>query len=269
MQQSGGSLNVSSSWNSLHYTYSCPSQPLKKKVTKRTPGLAKSIQSTSRKKKEKNMKIATDSLFLEHGHYLHQHTGLKSVTEQSCCAVTQDLSVGTRTERENLSKIAFTERSNRTAKKPGGLQMGTTILCLACKISSGNMKGKGRRGVWVCKDTHRAFLREPEGSEPSLLCPDWDWTQHPGHPGGAACWDHRRVQSQEGNTGRGWTLKKLQQICLISQPEHLWVLLREGCMANNKLSHIPFSTGLVTVTGKEKKISVHRGNMNPREVCDN
>lgn len=149
------------------------------------------------KKKEKNMKIATDSLFLEHGHYLHQHTGLKSVTEQSCCAVTQDLSVGTRTERENLSKIAFTERSNRTAKKPGGLQMGTTILCLACKISSGNMKGKGRRGVWVCKDTHRAFLREPEGSEPSLLCPDWDWKQHPGHPGGAACWDLRRVQSRK------------------------------------------------------------------------
>lgn len=97
MQQSGGSLNVSwhcSSWNSLHYTYFCPSQPLWKKVTKATPGLTKSIQSTSREEGE-NIKIATDPLFLEHGHYLHQHMGLKSVIEQPYCVVTQDLLVGT------------------------------------------------------------------------------------------------------------------------------------------------------------------------------
>lgn len=65
----------------------------------------------------KNIEVATDSLFLAHGHYLHQHTSVESVTEQSCCAVTQDLLVGTRTERKSLAKIAFTERSNGTLKK--------------------------------------------------------------------------------------------------------------------------------------------------------
>lgn len=102
-------------------------------------------------KKGKNVKTATDSLFLEHGHCLHQHTGLKSVIEQSYCVMTQVLLVGTRTERKSLSKIAFTERSNGTVKQTGGLQMGTSIFCLACKISSGTVKG--RRGVWVCTDT--------------------------------------------------------------------------------------------------------------------
>lgn len=122
--------------------------------------------------------------------------------------MTQVLLVGTRTERKSLSKIAFTERSNGTVKQTGGLQMGTSIFCLACKISSGTVKG--RRGVWVCTDT-QSFSWRVRGSKLFRVLPIlWLNRAFPNAPRRCSMLGTlRRVQLQEGNTERGCTFKKL------------------------------------------------------------
>lgn len=166
--------------------------------------------------------------------------------------MTQVLLVGTRTERKSLSKIAFTERSNGTVKQTGGLQMGTSIFCLACKISSGTVKG--RRGVWVCTDT-QSFSWRVRGSKLFHVLPIlWLNRAFPNAPRRCSVLGTlRRVNYRKETLKEDVPLKNWQQIFLIFHPEHLWILLHKGWMSNNKISHVPFSTGLLTVTGKEKK----------------
>lgn len=146
-------------------------------------------------------------------------------------------------------------------KKPGGLQMGTSIFCWACKISSGNVKGKGR-SVGVHRHTE-LFLKESEGSKPCPVLPRlWLNTAFPNAPRRCS-----RLGTSGGCNDRKETLKKVvllkkwQQIFL-----DLWVLLRKGWMASNKLSHVPFSTGLLTVTGKEKNTCPQRKSESQRRL---
>lgn len=153
-------------------------------------------------------------------------------------------------------------------KKPGGLRMGTSIFCLACKNQLWKCeREREKRRVGVHRHTE-LFLKESEGSKPFLGLPRlWLNRAFPNAPRRCS-----RLSTSGGCNYRRKTLKKvlpLKKIFLIFQPEDLWVLLHKGWMANDKLSHVPFSTGLLTVTGKEKKTLVHRGNTNPREGCDN
>lgn len=131
-------------------------------------------------------------------------------------------------------------------------------------------KGKGEEACG-CAQTHTAFP-ESQGSKHFHVLPRlWLNWAFPNAPRRCSMLNTSGVCNYRKETLKeDVPLKKWPQILLLFQPEYLWVLLHKSWMANNKLSHIPFSTGLLTVTGKEKKPTcVQRGNMNPREICDN
>lgn len=184
------------------------------------------------------------------------------------CCVTQELLVGTRTERKSLSKNSFHWKIKWNSEKSQvGCGWELVFSVWLVKSALEMWKGKGEEACGRAQ-THRAFPERVRGIKAfprsaqtvtkqsiSQCTQEVQQAEH-----------LRRGQLQEENTEKGFTFKK---IFLIFQPEDLWVLLHKGWMANDKLSHVPFSTGLLTVTGKEKKTLVHRGNTNPREGCDN
>lgn len=85
------------------------------------------------------------------------------VVTESYCVTTQYMASGQQSQEkksfakaslQNTLKIAFSARSNKTVEKIGRPENRTSLFCLACKISSENIKQKGRKGVGGYTDRH-------------------------------------------------------------------------------------------------------------------